>query len=268
MPVMRQCGLLGLARSTAYYRPVPVSEQDLALLRVLDELHLQYPFYGSRRLVDALADRGQRVNRKRVQRLMRIMGIEALYRKPNTSRAHPGHPVYPYRLRDLCIDRPNQVWCTDVSYIPMAHGFAYLVAIMDWYSRKVLAWRVSNTLATDFCVAALEEALARYGAPEIFNTDQGCQFTSEVFTGVLKNHDILISMDGKGRCMDNIFIERLWRSVKYEDIYLKAYDSIPALRAGLTQYFDFYDRVRRHQGLDGQTPDEVYYSSLPLAAAA
>jgi len=266
--VVRQCALLGLSRSTLYYPRQAVSEADLTLMRLLDELHLQYPFYGSRRLVDALADRGVQVNRKRVQRLMRIMGIEALYRKPNTSRAHPGHAVYPYRLRGLTIDRSNQVWCTDLTYVPMAHGFAYLVVVMDWYSRKVLSWRVSNTLATDFCVAALEEALARYAAPEIFNSDQGCQFTSEGFTGVLKDHDILISMDGQGRCMDNIFIERLWRSVKYEDIYLKAYDSIPALRAGLTRYFEFYDRVRRHQALDRRTPDEVYYHSLPLAVAA
>lgn len=257
-----------MARSTAYYRPAPVPEADLALMRLLDELHLEWPFYGSRRLVDALDDRGIHVNRKRVQRLMRIMGIEALQGRRNTSRPHPGYAIYPYLLRGLNIDHANQVWCADVTYVPMAQGFAYLVAIMDWYSRKVLAWRLSNTLTADFCISTLQEALATYGTPEIFNSDQGAQFTCPEFTGVLQTHHIAISMDGRGRWMDNVFIERLWKSVKYEDIYLKAYNSIPEARAGLTRYFEFYDRVRRHQALDRRTPDEVYYSSLPLAVAA
>ncbi|MGB9429167.1 MAG: IS3 family transposase [Gammaproteobacteria bacterium] len=268
LPVVRQCELLGMARSTAYYRPAPVPEADLALMRCLDELHLELPFYGSRRLVDALADRGQHVNRKRVQRLMRLMGIEALQGRRNTSRPHPGHAIYPYLLRGLAIDRPNQVWCADVTYVPMAQGFAYLVAIMDWYSRKVLAWSLANTLAADFCTSTLQEALTTHGRPEIFNTDQGSQFTCPDFTGVLKEHAIAISMDGRGRWMDNVFIERLWKSVKYEDIYLKAYGSIPEARAGLTRYFAFYNRVRRHQSLDRRTPDDVYYTSLPLAVAA
>ena len=268
MPVVRQCALLGMARSTAYYRPVPVPAADLAVMRLLDELHLEWPFYGSRRLVDALDDRGVHVNRKRVQRLMRLMGIEALQGRRHTSRPHPRHAIYPYLLRGLAIDRPNQVWCADVTYVPMAQGFAYLVAIMDWYSRKVLAWRLSNTLTADFCVTALQEALATHGTPEIFNTDQGSQFTCPDFTGGLQDHHIAISMDGRGRWMDNVFIERLWKSVKYEDIYLKAYDSIPEARAGLTRYFVFYNRVRRHQSLDRRTPDDVYYTSLPLAVAA
>lgn len=264
----RQCELLGLARSTVYYRPEPVPESDLALMRLLDELHLERPFLGSRRLKDALEDQGIRVNRKRVQRLMRLMGIEALQAKRNLSRRHPANPVYPYLLRGLGINRPNQVWCADVTYVPMAQGFGYLVAIMDWYSRKVLAWRLSNTLAVDPCVAALEEALSRFGCPEIFNTDQGSQFTCPDFTGVLKSHEIAISMDGRGRWRDNVFIERLWKSVKYEDIYLKAYDSLSDARAGLARYFEFYNCVRRHQGLDGRTPDAVYFNTPPLAAAA
>ena len=264
----RQCELLEVARSTAYYQPVPMPPADLAQMRQLDELHLRYPFYGSRRLVDALKDRGIHANRKRVQRLMRIMGIEALQARRATSRPHPGHPVYPYLLRGLAIERANQVWCADVTYVPMAQGFAYLVAIMDWYSRKVLAWRLSNTLAADFCVAALQEALAKHGTPEIFNTDQGCQFTCPEFTGVLQAHQIAISMDGRGRWLDNVFIERLWKNVKYEDIYLKAYDSIPEVRTGLARYVEFYNGERRHQALDRQTPDAVYYFSLSLAAAA
>ena len=246
--VTRQCELLSLSRSTAYYRPSGESEGDLALMRRLDEMHLQRPFYGSRRLRDWLQDEGQCVNRKRIQRLMRQMGMRALYPKASTSRPAAGHKIYPYRLRDVVIERPNQVWATDVTYIPLARGFVYLVAIMEWHSRKVLAWRLSPTLAADFCVDALEEALSTYGAPAIFNTDQGAQFTSEAFTGVLEQAGVDISMDGKGRWIDNVFVERLWRSLKYEEVYLKAYGSVAEARSGIGEYFGFYNRERRHQG--------------------
>ena len=267
LPKSRRCALLGVARSTAYYRPQPVSDDDLQMMRVIDEVHLELPFYGSRRICDELEDRGHIVNRKRVQRLMRQMGLQALYPKRSTSRPGAGHKVYPYLLKGLTIDRPNQVWCTDICYLPMAKGFMFLVAIMDWHSRRVLAWRVSNTLDTDFCVAALEEALSRYGRPEIFNTDQGAQFTSEAFTSVLRERDVAISMDGKGRWVDNVFVERLWRSVKYEDIYLRAYETPAALRAGLTRYFDFYNAKRRHTALDRRTPDAVYFDQDATIAA-
>ena len=266
LPVTRRCELLEVARSTAYYRPSPVSEADLALMRLIDEIHLERPFYGSRRMRDELETRGHWVNRKRVQRLMRQMGLAALYPKPRTSVAGRGHKVYPYLLRDISVARANQVWATDICYIPMARGFMYLVAVMDWYSRRVLSWRVSNTLDSAFCVEALEEALARYGAPEIFNTDQGAQFTSEAFTDVLKTHGVAISMDGKGRWLDNVFVERLWRSVKYEDIYLRAYDTPAALRVSLTRYFDFYNARRRHTALDRRTPDAVYFDEVAQAA--
>jgi putative transposase len=237
-------------------------------MRLIDEIHLQYPFYGTRRLCDELEDYGHRVNRKRVQRLMRLMGLSALYPKPRTSQPGKGHKIYPYLLRGLEINRPDQVWATDICYIPMAKGFMYLVAIMDWHSRRVLSWRLSNTMDSDFCVEALEEALERHGAPEIFNTDQGAQFTSEAFTDVLKTHEIAISMDGKGRWVDNVFVERLWRSVKYEDVYLHAYETPAELRAGLSEYFQFYNRRRRHSSLDRRTPDAVYFdaASVPLAA--
>ena len=237
LAVTRRCELLDVARSTVYYRPTGISAEDLALMRLLDEIHLACPFYGSRRLRDELETQGHPVNRKRVQRLVRQMGLRALYPKPRTSQPGVGHTVYPYLLRGLSIERPNQVWATDICYIPMAHGFMYLVAIMDWYSRRVLAWRVSNTFDSDFCVEALEDALTRYGPPEIFNTDQGAQFTSKAFTTVLKAHAVAISMDGKGRWVDNVFVERLWRSVKDEDVYLHAYDTPASLRAGLTCYF-------------------------------
>ena len=217
LPVVRQCELLQVARSTAYYTPAPTSPSDLALMRRIDELHLEYPFAGSRMLRDMLRREGHVIGRKHVSTLMKKMGIEALYRKPNTSRRHAAHPVYPYLLRNLKIDRPNQAWATDITYIPMRRGFVYLVAIVDWTSRRVLAWRLSNTLTTDFCVDALQEAITRYGKPEIFNTDQGSQFTSLDFTQVLKDHQIAISMDGKGCWRDNVFVERLWRSVKYEE---------------------------------------------------
>jgi len=268
LPVTRQCQLLNLNRSSVYYQPTGVSDKDLQLMRRIDEMHLKRPFYGSRRIRDWLQDEGFPVNRKRVQRLMRQMGITALYPKANTSRPGKGHKIYPYLLRGLEIDRPNQVWAADICYVPMARGFVYVVAIMDWYSRKVLAWRVANTMDTDFCVEALEDAMRRYGAPEIFNTDQGAQFTSEAFTGALKAAGIRISMDGKGRWVDNVFVERLWRSLKYEEVYLKAYETVAEARQGMANYFRFYNRERRHQGLDRQTPDQVYEGSVMWPVAA
>ena len=268
LPVSRQCQLLGLNRSTVYYQPIGASDEDLQLMRRIDEMHLKRPFYGSRRIRDWLQDEGFAVNRKRVQRLMRQMGITALYPKANTSRPGKGHKIYPYLLKGLEIDRPNQVWATDICYVPMARGFVYVVAIMDWYSRKVLAWRVSNTMDADFCVEALEEALRRYGAPEIFNTGQGAQFTSEAFTGALKAAGIRISMDGKGRWVDNVFVERLWRSLKYEEVYLKAYETVAEARQGMANYFRFYNRERRHQSLNRQTPDQVYEGSAMWPAVA
>lgn len=258
LPVTRQCELLELNRSAFYYRASPVSSGDLELMRRIDEMHLERPFYGSRRIRDWLQDEGHDVNRKRVQRLMRLTGIMAVYPKPRTSRPGKGHKIYPYLLRGMTVHRPNQAWAADISYLPMARGFLYLVAIIDWHSRKVLAWRVSNTLDSDFCVEALEEALRHYGAPEIFNTDQGAQFTSYAFTDVLKDAGVAISMDGKGRWVDNVFIERLWRSVKYEEVYLHAYESVASARAGLDRYFRFYNAERRHQSLNRQTPDQVY----------
>lgn len=259
-----------IARSTVYYQPAPaVSAEDLDLMRQIDEIYLKWPFYGTRRIRNELIRRGYRVNRKRVQRLMRLMGLQAIYPRRRTSQPAPGHRIYPYLLRDLSINRPNQVWATDITYIPMAQGFMYLVAILDWHSRRVLSWRLSNTLDTDFCIEALEEALSRNGPPDIFNTDQGAQFTSAAFTDVLKAHQVQISMDGKGRWMDNVFVERLWRTVKYEDIYLRAYENPAQLRAGLERYFRFYNTQRGHTALDKQTPDEVYFgkiSSLPMAA--
>jgi putative transposase len=268
LPVIRQCQLLDLSRSSVYYQPAGISAEDLQLMRRIDEMHLKRPFYGSRRIRDWLHDDGFQVNRKRVQRLMRQMGIAALYPKANTSRPGKGHKIYPYLLKGLDINRPNQVWATDLSYIPMAKGFVYVVAIMDWYSRKVLAWRISNTMDADFCVEALEEAISRYGAPDIFNTDQGAQFTSDAFTRVLKAAGIRISMDGKGRWVDNVFVERLWRSLKYEEVYLKAYETVAEARLGIGNYFRFYNGERRHQSLDRQTPDQVYEGSVmwPIAA--
>ena len=257
-----------MSRALLYYKPRPVNERDLKLMRRIDELHLELPFAGARLLRDLLKREGIEVGRKQVATLMRRMAIEAIYRRKNTSKPHPEHRVYPYLLRNLCIDRPNQVWACDVSYIPMARGFVYLVAIIDWFSRKVLSWRLSNRLAVDFCVEAIEEAIARFGAPEIFNTDQGSQFTSPVFTAVLKAHGIQISMDGKGRWRDNVFVERLWRSIKYEEVYLHAYESVSAARSGIGRYIEFFNTRRPHSSLDRCTPDEVYFDSLPLAAAA
>ena len=267
LSVTRQCALLDLPRSTFYHVAKPVSEEELELMALIDRCHLKHPFYGSRRIRDWLEDRGHRVNRKKVQRLMRTMDLVASYPKRKLSLPDKAHKVYPYLLRDLLIDHPNQVWATDITYIPMARGFVYLVAIMDWYSRKVLSWRVSNTLDASFCVDALEEAIETYGAPEIFNTDQGSQFTGEDFIGVLKRNDIRISMDGKGRWVNNVFVERLWRSVKYEEVYLKAYDSITDARRSLGQYFAFYNTERRHQSLDRRTPDSVYYESAAKLVA-
>lgn len=263
--VRRQCELLGVSRSSVYYETAATSPEQLALMRRIDELHLQWPFYGSRKISDALRREGKAVNRKQIQRLMRLMDIEGLAPKPKTSRPAPEHPTYPYLLRNVKISRVNHVWAADVTYIPMACGFAYLVAIMDWYSRRVLAWRLSNTLDTSFCVAALQEALERFGQPEIFNTDQGAQFTAEDFTSVLLERGIKISMDGKGRCIDNIFVERLWRSVKYEEVYLHAYDDVAKARAGIGRYLAFYNTERPHQALGYQTPDE-FHRSLQQAA--
>jgi len=269
LSVSRQCRLLSIQRSSYYYKPKPIKAENLKLMRLIDEQYLKEPTWGSRSMRNHLRRLGYKINRKRVQRLMRLMGIEAIYPKPKTSRPHPAHKVYPYLLRNLTIERPNQVWASDITYIPMGHGYMYLVAVMDWYSRKVLAWRVSNTMDTDFCVEALKEAIRRFGTPEIFNTDQGSQFTSEAFTGVLKAHDINISMDGRGRCQDNIFIERLWWTLKYHYIYLRSFDNGAELRKALRGWFSFYNKERFHQALDNLTPDEVYYGLLhPFVEAA
>jgi len=268
LPISRQCELLDLPRSSFYYMPEPVSDEELALMKLIDQCYLELPFYGTRRIKDWLFDNhGLVVNRKRIQRLRRLLAIETLYPKRNLSLANQKHKVYPYLLRGLDINRPNQVWSTDITYIPMAKGFVYLVAVMDWYSRRVLSWRVSTTMDTSFCVDALEEAIAQYGCPEIFNTDQGSQFTSEDFTSVLKDNDIKISMDGKGRWVDNVFVERLWRSVKYEEVYLNAYDTVDDAKRRLGAYFDFYNTERRHQSLDRMTPDTVYNRSAERMAA-
>ena len=268
LSIMRQCELLGLCRSSLYYRPQPISDADLLLMRRIDELHLTHPFLGARRLARMLQRTGVEVGRRHVGTLMLLMGIETIYRKKRTSLPDKGHRIYPYLLRDVVIERPNQVWATDVTYLPMAKGFAYLVAILDLYSRKVLAFRVSNTLATDFCIEALDEALRRYGAPEIFNTDQGSQFTDGDFTAVLDTTGVRISMDGKGRWIDNVFVERLWRSVKYESVYLHAHETPREVNVALARYFDFYNAHRPHQSLDYRTPDEMYFGTQALKGAA
>ena len=257
LSLLRQCDLLGISRSSVYYRRAEVDQDDLKLMAVMDLQYLKTPFYGSRRMTAWLRTQGYPVNRKRVQRLMRTMGIEAIYQRPRTSKPSPGHKVYPYLLRDLDISRVNQVWAADITYIPMARGFVYLVAIMHWHSRYVLAWRLSNTLDTDFCVDALEEALSMW-TPEIFNTDQGSQFTSHAFTGTLLKHGIQVSMDGKGRFMDNVFVERLWRSVKYEEVYLKGYGSVGEARAGIGGYMRFYNDERLHEALGYQAPRQLF----------
>ena len=268
LPITRQVDALSISRSSVYYLPRPPSDETLALMRLIDRLHLNYPFAGSRMLRDLLRLRGIKVGRRRVRSLMRKMGIQALYRKPKTSKAGKGHTIYPYLLRGLSITRPNQVWAMDITYIPMARGFVYLAAVVDWYSRRVLAWNVSITMDTQLCLDTLEDALARHPAPMIFNTDQGSQFTSQKFTDALKDSQIRISMDGKGAWRDNVFVERLWRSVKYEEVYLKAYDTVSECRQSLAQYFTFYNTGRPHSRLDRATPDQVYFESLPLEEAA
>jgi len=258
LSIRRQCTLLGVARSGVYRPPPAANDNDLALMRRIDELFTAWPFLGSRRMTAMLRAEGAAINRKRVRRLMRKMGIAALGPKPRTTKPAPGHKIYPYLLRGLAVERPNQVWCADITYIPIGRGFLYLVAIMDWASRAVLAWRLSNTMDTSFCVSALQEALARFGRPDIFNTDQGSQFTSAAFTGVLASAGIRISMDGRGRWMDNVFIERLWRSLKYEDIYLKGYADGREARSGIAAWFAFYNTGRPHQALRDSTPMAVW----------
>jgi putative transposase len=268
LPIARQAAALNISRGSVYYLPRPVSDADLAIMRRLDRLHLEFPFAGSRMLRGLLAAEGCRIGRRRVKTLMRRMGIEALYRRPRTSRPEPGHRIYPYLLRGIEITRPNQVWAMDITYIPMARGFVYLAVVLDWFSRRVLSWRLSITMDAAFCVETLEEALAKHGKPDIFNTDQGSQFTGAAFTGALAGAGITISMDGKGAWRDNVFVERLWRSVKYEEIYLRAYDSVSEARASISRYFEFYNLRRPHSSLDGITPDQAYFDQLPLRLAA
>jgi putative transposase len=268
LALARQAAMLNISRGSIYYVPEPVSATDLNLMRMIDELHLQFPFAGSRMLRDLLAAEGREVGRRHITTLMRKMGIEAVYRRPSTSKPAPDHKIYPYLLRGLTIDRPNQVWATDITYIPMARGFVYLCAVMDWFARRILAWRLSNTMEAEFCIDALEDALAKHDKPGIFNTDQGSQFSGAAFTGVLTREDIAISMDGKGAWRDNVFVERFWRSVKYEEVYLHAYDDVPEARASLGRYLDFYNRRRPHSALDRRTPDQAYFNPLPLRTAA
>jgi putative transposase len=268
LPVKRQAELVGVSRGSVYYLPKPMSAADLALMRVIDELHLEHPFAGARMMRDMLKARGFEVGRKHVATLMRRMGIEALYRKPNTSKRHPAHPVFPYALRGLAIEQANQVWALDITYVPMARGWVYLVAVLDWHSRRVLAHRVSITMEADFCVEALREAAARWGAPQIVNTDQGSQFSSAEFVAEVQRIGARQSMDGRGCWRDNVFVERLWRSVKYEDVYLKAYEGVSAARQSLAAYFEFYNARRPHQSHDGRTPDMVYFNALPPMQAA
>jgi putative transposase len=268
LPVVHQCRILALARSSVYAVPQPVAAATLAVMRQLDELHLQHPFAGSRMLRDLLRLQGVNVGRKHVATLMRRMGIEALYQRPRTTQSHPGHVVFPYLLRDRAITAPNQVWAMDITYLPMRQGFIYLAAVLDWATRRVLAWRLSNSMTVDFCLDALEAAIRDCGLPTMLNTDQGSQFTGTAFVGVVQQHGIQLSMDGKGSWRDNLFIERLWRSVKYEEVYLHAYDSVTEARHGLTRYFTFYNQGRPHSALDGQTPDMVYFAPLPQLEAA
>lgn len=268
LPLTRQVGLLRLSRSSAYYLPRPAPPARLAIMRRIDELHLEHPFAGSRMLRDLLRREGLTIGRLAVATLMRRMSIEALYRRPNTSKPAPGHKIYPYLLRNLVVDRPNQVWAMDITYIPMARGFVYLAAVVDWFSRRVLAWKLSITLETEFCIAAVNEALAVHGKPAIFNTDQGSQFTSVAFTGLLQEQKIKISMDGRGAWRDNVFVERLWRSVKYEEVYLRAYDSVSDARASLGRYLDFYNSRRPHSSLGARTPEQAYLDHLPQVLAA
>jgi putative transposase len=268
LPLRRQAEVLKLSRSSLYYRPRPVSPADLAIMRRIDELHLDHPFAGSRMLRDLLDGEGVAIGRQRVITMMRRMRIEAIYRRPNTSKATPGNKIHPYLLRGLTVDRPDQVWAMDITYIPMARGFVYLAVVLDWFSRRVLSWRVSITMEAAFCVETLEEALAKHGKPKIFNTDQGSQFTGAAFTGLLIKNGIAISMDGKGAWRDNVFVERLWRSVKYEEVYLRAYDSVSEARKSIGRYLDFYNGRRPHSSLDRRTPDQVYFTPLPIRMAA
>ena len=268
LPLVRQAALLRLSRSSLYYEPQPVPEADLAIMRRIDALHLDYPFAGSRMLRDLLRGEGVIIGREKIRTLMRRMCIEALYRRPNTSKPCPGHKIYPYLLCGLVIERSNQVWAMDITYIPMARGFVYLAAVVDWFSRRVLAWRVSITMEVDFCLEAVEEALARFGKPTIFNTDQGSQFTSAAFTGLLLKHGISISMDGRGAWRDNVFVERLWRSVKYEEVYLRAYETVAEARKLIGRYLEFFNAKRPHSSLGGRTPDHAYFTRLAPAATA
>lgn len=269
LSVSRQAILLGISRGSVYYQPRPVSDADLKLMHRIDKLHTEFPFAGSRMLQGLLVQEGFAVGRLHVATFMKRMGIEALYRKPNTSKPAPGHKIYPYLLRKLAVTRPNQVWAMDITYIPMARGFIYLAAVLDWFTRRVLSWRLSITLEVDFCIDAVEEALARHGTPEIFNSDQGSQFTSTDFIKVLTDREIKISMDGKGAWRDNVFVERLWRTIKYEEVYLRAYTSVSEARASLGRYLGFYNSRRPHSSLDGKTPDQAYFNVLrPEAVAA
>lgn len=268
LSMRRQCELLGLTRSMLYYLPIGVSAEDVALMKEIDRLFTKWPFYGSRKILLELRNAGHVVNRKRVQRLMQLMGLQALVPGPHTSKPHPDHPIYPYLIGGIDVVRPNQVWAVDITYIPLEHGWGYLVAIIDWYSRAILSWRLSNTMTVDFCIEALEEALRQHGRPEYFNSDQGSQFTSPDFTGVLKREGITISMDGKGRATDNIFIERVWRSLKYEDVYLHDYATLAEAQVGIAKWIRFYNVRRPHQSLDNRTPMEVYRSVNVIRRAA
>jgi putative transposase len=267
LPITRQAEVLAISRGSVYYLPRPVSETDLAIMRRLDRLHLEHPFAGSRMLRGLLAAEGCKIGRRHVRTLMWRMGIEALYRRPRTTKPEPGHKIYPYLLRGMEITRPNQVWAMDITYIPMARGFVYLAVVLDWFSRRVLSWRLSITMDASFCVETLEDALARHGKPEIFNTDQGSQFTGAAFTGALAERGITISMDGKGAWRDNVFVERLWRTIKYEEVYLRAYESVADARSSIGRYLDFYNTRRPHQSLDGATPDQAYFKLLLREAA-
>ena len=268
LSITKQAEALGISRSSVYYVPRPVPAAELAVMRRMDELHLEFPFAGSRMLRDLLNQDGIKIGRRRVTTLMKRMGIEAIYRKPNTSKPAPGHKIHPYLLREMVVDTPDKVWAMDITYVPMARGFVYLAAVVDWFSRRVLPWRLSITMEAAFCVEALEEALARHGRPEIFNTDQGSQFTGEAFTGVLTRNGIAISMDGKGAWRDNVFVERLWRSVKHEEVYLRAYDTVAEARASIGRYLSFHNTRGPHSSLDRRTPDQAYLTRLPQIAVA